>query len=247
MSEGIWNRFDTVTARLLQRFVRVLFSLVVLALVELAVYIGLSSISESATFYFQTLSIFFLILYGLFTLFSLACLYTKFQNRKILPPPERADPRDDRNVKWIFRVVWRVEDVLGIKGFKVDDRYRYWSLVHYMLATTMFINATYCLSRSNFGFRTPFVNLDGWEILRYTGDLLHKTVPVSVILDHFGQHFSDLQHTFDKLDFQSFYFLSFRLSSALLFISVLAMLFLPLLSSEQPTPGRSKRRSGTRL
>jgi hypothetical protein len=242
MSESVWKSLDGAIARLLQRFVRVLFLFVVLAIVGLAAYTGLSTIPESSVLYFQILSVLFLVLYGLFILFSLACLWTKFQNRKILPPPERDDPRTNGDEGWIFRAIWRAEDVLGIKDFNVDDRYRYWSLMHYMLATLMFIDATYCLSRSNFGFQTPFVNLDRWENLRYTGDLLHKGVLVSGIFEHFGQHFSVLQHTFDKCDFQSLYFLSFRLSSALLFMSVLAMLFLPLLSREQPKPRRSKRR-----
>jgi hypothetical protein len=244
MSEDgrIWTSFDRVSAEFLRRFARAFFAAVPLAVVGSATYAGLSIIPETEIRSFKILSVLFLTLYVLFIFFSLSCLWTRFKAQKILPPPAGTDPDVNQNVPWIYKIIWRAESIIGIKKFSLDDRYLYWAFVHYALAVIMFIDETYCLSRADFAFKDPFVKIDKWELVLYTGDLLHKGIIISEALEHFDKHLSVLQHSFTELSFQSVYFLVFKVMSATLLFSVLTMLFAPAFARASTKTGKKRRK-----
>lgn len=230
-----WQSYDRISAEFLRRFSRVVVQFIGLAAVGMAIYYGLSRIPDELSSVFRVLSGIFVLLYVLFVVFSLSCLLTKFQERKILPPPKgsasESAPRS-------YKILWRVELAIGIQSFDIKDRYKYWSFIHYMLAIMMFLNATYCLSRSDFAFSIRFARIDLLENALYTVDLLHKGIVISEAFAHFDKHVSSLPHTHDGISFESLYFFSFKILSAVLLISVLTMLFEPAFSRAR------KKRSG---
>lgn len=238
--DDFWRWYDKVSAEFLRRFSRVIVQLAGLVTVGMAIYYGLSKIPNDSVVAFRVLSVIFVLLYVLFVVFSLSCLLTKFQERKVLPPLEGGiDGNPD--APGLYKSLWRIESAIGIQSFDIKDRYKYWSFIHYILAILMFLNATYCLSRSNFAFSKDFVQIDSLNNAYYTIDLLHKGIIISEAFAHFEKKLAvDLPHTFKAVDFESIYFFSFKILSAVLLISVLTMLFEPVFSRAR------RKRAGAR-
>lgn len=243
MVGNIWKFIDSATevfwkfiGSATKVFVRICVQIFLVFSFGIVLYIFISALPRGWSTFFQVLFFFFVSLYILFSFFSFICLITKLQSKRLLPSWEGGDT----HATVFYKALWKVEALVGIGGFSLRDRYRYWSFMHYLISVVMFVNATYCLSLG--GSMLPpgslFSDLDPVENIRYTFDLLHKSIIVSEAFAHFDKYISTLPHTFKEINFESLYFFSFKIVSALLLISVLTMLFDPSFSRARSRRGR---------
>jgi hypothetical protein len=226
-----WGPVDSASERFARVFTRISFQCFLVLVGGLSIYALVAFLPNDVNELFKALFYLFIALYVLFSAFAFICLLTKFQQRKVLPPRDgglNANP----GANSLYRALWSVEKLIGIDSFPFKDRYRYWSFIHYLIAVMMFLNATYCLSRAEsiLGPNSRFANIDALENMRYTFDLLHKGIIISEGIAHFGRYISSLPHVFRETNFESIYFFSFKIVSALLLISIFTMLFEPALS-----------------
>jgi hypothetical protein len=228
--KDFWARLDLAIARFAKVLLRLSLQFILFSIFGLIVYGAIAFIPNSAERVFYSLFFVFSLLYVLFTAFAITCLITKFQERKVLPPGEGgASP--SAATEGAFSLLWKVERFLGISSFPLKDRYRYWSFMHYLCAIMMFLNATYCLTRLKWmvDAQSGFLNSSPTEIAKYTIDLVHKGIIISDGISHFGMRFSKLPFEFHEFSFQAWYFFVFKITSAILLIGILTMLFEPAL------------------